>query len=93
MSAPSRRTQPPRNRERLPAHFESLEKAAEFWDTHDSAEYEDSMRDVKVRTRIRGRRYLISLDTHLFRKVETIARERGISAETLVNMWIQEKAS
>jgi glycosyltransferase involved in cell wall biosynthesis len=34
-------------RAHLPEHFNSIEEAAEFWDTHDSADYEDYMKDVR----------------------------------------------
>jgi hypothetical protein len=32
-----------------------------------------------------------SLDKRLAEKVQAIARERGVSADTLVNLWVQEK--
>ncbi|HJQ34513.1 MAG TPA: CopG family antitoxin [Pyrinomonadaceae bacterium] len=77
----------------LPEHFNSLEDAAEFWDTHDSAEYEDLMADADFEVDIKKRTYLIPLDVELYRKVETIARRKGVAAEALVNRWIEEKAS
>ena len=46
----------------LPEHFDSLERAAEFWDTNDSADYEEQMTDVEVEVDIKERTYLISLD-------------------------------
>lgn len=76
----------------LPEHFASLEEAAEFWDTHDSADYEEFMRDVECEVDIKTRQYLISLDADLFHKVKSIAQAKGISSETLVNLWVQEKA-
>ena len=77
----------------LPEHFESLEQAAEFWDEHDSADYEEFMQDVEAEGRIRERTYLVRLEGELYRKVIDIARERGVPAESLVNDWVQEKAS
>jgi hypothetical protein len=77
----------------LPERFDSLEDAAEFWDTHDSAEYEDLMADADFEVGIKKRTYLISLDVELYRKVQTIARKKGVAAEALVNRWIEEKAS
>ena len=93
MPAPPRKTTRRSHRDPLPAHFESLEEAAEFWDTHDSAEYEDTMRDLKPRVKITRRRYLVPIDGDLFRRLNSIAKEKGISTETLVNLWIQERAS
>ena len=79
-------------RDPLPEHFRSLDEAAEFWDTHDSADYEEYMRDVECEVDIQRRVHLVSLDSDLYRKVSAIAQARGVSAETLVNLWVQEKA-
>jgi len=80
-------------REPLPEEFASLEAAAEFWDMHDSADYEEHMQDVDCTMRIKKRTYMISLDSELYRKLRAIAKKRGVQAETLVNLWLQEKAS
>ncbi len=80
-----------RQRDPLPEHFASLEAAAEFWDTHDSADYEEHMQDVDCTVQIKRRTYMISLDSELYRKLRAVARERGVQAETLVNLWLQEK--
>lgn len=80
-----------KQRDPLPEHFSSLEEAAEFWDTHDSADYEDYMRDVEYEGSIKHRVYLIELDSDLYHKVRAIAQEKGVPADTLVNQWVQEK--
>ena len=77
----------------LPEHFDSLEQAAEFWDTHSSADYEDLMTDVECEVDVKKTTYLISLDGDLYRKVYAIAKKKGVRADTLVNRWIEEKAS
>lgn len=77
----------------LPEYFSSLEEAGEFWDTHDSADYEEYMRDVDCQVNIKRRTYLVSLESELYRKLRVIAKERGVKPETLVNLWLQEKAS
>jgi len=77
----------------LPERFTSLEEAAQFWDTHDSADYEEHMRDVDCEVNIKRRTYLVSLESELYRKLRVIAKERGVKPETLVNLWLQEKAS
>jgi hypothetical protein len=76
----------------LPEHFSSLDEAAEFWDSHDSADYEQHLRHVECEVDIQRRVCLVSLDTDLYRRVSAIAQARGVSAETLVNLWVQEKA-
>ena len=47
-------------RDPLPEHFESLEEAAEFWDTRDSADYEDYMRGVECKFDIKLHVYIFS---------------------------------
>ncbi len=80
-------------RDPLPEHFKSLEEAAEFWDEHDSADYEDLMSDVDFEVDIKRKTYLVRLDGEVYRKVRAVARKRGVPAEELVNHWVDEKAS
>ncbi|HEY0082375.1 MAG TPA: CopG family antitoxin [Pyrinomonadaceae bacterium] len=82
-----------KKRDPLPERFATIEEAANFWDTHDSADYEEYMRDVECRVSIKQRTYMISLDSDLYRKLRVIAKARGVKPETLVNLWLQEKAS
>src|SRR3989454_6530282 len=82
-----------KNRDPLPEHFESLEEAAEFWDTHDSGDYEEYFKDVKCEFDLKGRIYLVPVEGKLYEKVEKIARKRGLKADALVNRWIEERAS
>jgi hypothetical protein len=80
-------------RDPLPERFETVDEAAEFWDAHDSSEYEEHMSDVECTVDIKRRTYLVSLDGDLYKRVRAIAREKGVAAETLVSRWIEEKAS
>ncbi|HEY6233045.1 MAG TPA: CopG family antitoxin [Pyrinomonadaceae bacterium] len=80
-------------RDPLPEHFETLNEAAEFWDTHDSGDYEEFMKDVSCEFDLQKRTYLVPVAGELYEKVEKIARRRGLRAETLVNRWLAEKAS
>ena len=80
-----------KQRDPLPEHFNSLEEAAEFWDTHDSADYEDYMRDIEYEGSIKFKVYLVALNGDLYDKVRAIAEKKGVPAEALVNQWVQEK--
>jgi hypothetical protein len=77
----------------LPEHFNSYQEAGLFWDTHDSAEFEKFMKDTECEVDIKRRIFLIPVDGDLYKRIQSIARKRGISPEALLNMWIQEKAS
>lgn len=82
-----------KTRDPSPKHFGSLEEAGLFWDTHDGADYEKDVVETECEVDIKRRTFVVPLDGDLCRRVRSIARKKGISSETLLNMWIQEKAS
>lgn len=44
--------------EKLPESFDSISEAAAFWDSHDSADYEEMMTDVEFEVEIKRHIYL-----------------------------------
>lgn len=79
-------------REPIPMHFSTIDEAAEFWDTHDLADYWDLTEEVAdVEVDLQQHRYLFALAPNLVRKVVQVARQQGVSAETLVNVLLAEK--
>ena len=79
-------------REPIPAHFGTIDEAAEFWDTHDLADYWDLTEEVAdVEVDLQQRRYLFALAPDLVRRVVQVAQKQGVSAETLVNVLLTEK--
>jgi hypothetical protein len=78
-------------REPIPEHFATIEEAAEFWDTHDLADYWDLTEAVDFEVDLQHRRYLVALDPELAEKLAGEARKRGLSTETLINLWLSEK--
>ena len=66
---------------------DSLEKMGEFWDQHDFTEFDDpEAPDVEFTIRS-----AVPLEPNLLSQVEEQAQRRGVSVETLVNLWLQEK--
>jgi hypothetical protein len=61
-----------------------------FWDEHDATEFGEQT-EVKFDVNIKSQRKYYPLDGHLSLKIKQIAEERGISEETLLNLWVQEK--
>ena len=78
-------------RKPIPDRFATLEEAAEFWDTHDLADYWDLTEEVDFEVDLQHRRYLVALDPELTEKLAAEAHKRGLSTETLVNLWLSEK--
>ncbi len=76
----------------LPASFDSLHEAAEFWDTHDSSDYEDMMEFVDFEINIQRRAFMIPIDEELLKELRKKATSQGLSTETLVNLLLQKHA-
>lgn len=84
--------QPFIERDPLPESFASVEEAGEFWDTHCSADYEDLMADVTFEINLTGKStYYVAVAKDIATALRTIARQQGVSTQTLVNLWLQEK--
>ncbi|OGE22240.1 MAG: hypothetical protein A2V51_05515 [Candidatus Dadabacteria bacterium RBG_19FT_COMBO_40_33] len=73
--------------------FRSYEELGEFWDNHSLADYWDTTWEVHFDVDIKGHTKLVAIDDKISRKISNIARRRGISPETLINIWLQEKLS
>jgi hypothetical protein len=69
----------------------SYKEIEEFWDTHDLTEFWDQTKKASFEVDIESEATYYSLDRRLAEKVQAIAQERGVSADTLINLWVQEK--
>lgn len=78
-----------KTRDLLPEHFKSIEEAAEFWDTHDSSDYEECFADVDVKVELKKR--TISVDRALYDRVHDIAKKKRVRTDQLVSRWLREK--
>ncbi len=77
--------------EALPEQFDNIEAAAQFWDTHSLADYEDLQRDVEFDVELKSGRNYFAIDKELSRAIDKLAQLEGILPETLVNLWLKEK--
>jgi CopG antitoxin of type II toxin-antitoxin system len=68
-------------------------EVGEYWDSHDLGEVWEDAPPVDIEVDISSQKRYYLLDKGLSERVRQIAKARGISAETLVNLWIQEKVS
>lgn len=75
----------------IPESFANIEEAAEFWDSHSTADYDDLMRDVHFEVNIQRRTFLVPIEGRVAKEITTIANQEGLGLETLVNLWLQEK--
>jgi len=63
----------------------------EFWDTHDLSEYWDRLQPVEFEVNIQSESTYYPLESSLSERLRSVARERGVSPEILLNLWVQEK--
>jgi len=80
-----------KKRDPIPRHFKSIEEAAQFWDSHDLADYWDLTREARFEVDIQRRLFLTPLEPELAKKLVVYARKQGVSTETLINVWLTEK--
>ena len=78
-------------RDALPDNFTNLEDFWNFWDAHSSADYEDAMEDVEVEIALSSSKVYFPVAKDLLSKVRDQARRQGVSSETLINLWLQER--
>lgn len=76
---------------RIPA-FANYAEEAEFWDTHDTADYEGEFRPARVRfAKNLSEGITIRFDQETLSKLRAEAREKGMGPTTLARMWILER--
>jgi predicted DNA binding CopG/RHH family protein len=70
---------------------DSIEKLAEFWDTHDSTDFEDELEEVAEPVFVRDTAIEVSLESREVEVVEQMARAKGMSREDLIRAWVLQK--
>jgi hypothetical protein len=69
----------------------SYTEIGEFWDTHDLTEYWEQTRPAEFEVDIRSEVTYYALESTLSAEVKVLAERRGVTPETLLNLWVQEK--
>ena len=69
----------------LPETFASPEQAAEFWDTHDSADYAEHLVPVQVDTEFRRRHFEIEVDEDVHQALTERTSSEHVPANRLAN--------
>lgn len=63
----------------------------EFWDSHDLADYWEQTGPAEFAAEIESEAIYFPVETGLSVQLVSLAKRRGVSPETLLNLWIQEK--
>ena len=68
------------------SHATSLEEMGAFWDTHDFTDYDTDAPDVEIKLA-----RVVPIEAALLQALRQQAQQRGVTVETLVNLWLQQK--
>jgi hypothetical protein len=75
----------------LPYKANSYKEIGDFWDTHDLSNFWDETNKVEFEADVKSEIIYYSLDKNLADQVQSIAKRRGVSPDTLINLRVQEK--
>ena len=68
-------------------------EAVEHFETHDLGDELEEMPPAQFDVHVSPRRTLYPLNAELSERLRDIARQRGVTAEGLLNLWVQEKVA
>lgn len=80
-----------KKRDSMPDETADIEEIITFWDGHSTADYEDELEDVEFEMDLQEEIYVVRLIPELADMIGRNAKARGVSTETLVNLWLAEK--
>lgn len=79
---------------RLP-EFENEDQIFEFFEKHSGADYMDEAEEIEgpvIDQRTKKEVTTLRLDSHLKKTLQVLAKRKGIRYQTLINMWLTERA-
>jgi len=71
--------------------MQTHEEIGEYWDTHDLAEHWEETKPAEFKVDIQSEVTYFAVDRQLSEKIKVFAKRRGVSPDTLLNLWVQEK--
>jgi predicted HicB family RNase H-like nuclease len=69
----------------------SYKEVGEYWDNHDLSKVWSKTKKVRFDVRIETEATYCAIEKSLSEKVQSIAKKKGLSTDTLVNRCIQQK--
>jgi hypothetical protein len=70
---------------------QSYREIGEFWDRHDVTDYWEQTEAVEFEVNLESDVRLVALEPDLASKANEVAWKKGVSLETLLNLWVREK--
>jgi len=70
---------------------QSYAEIGEFWDEHDLSDFWGKTRKVRFDVVVEPEATYYPIEKGLSDKIQSVARKQGVSSDTLVNLWLEEK--
>jgi hypothetical protein len=71
----------------------SYQELSEYWDTHSLADHWEQTSAVEFDVDLKSSTLYFPVDRFLAERLREVASAHGVSAETLVNLWLQERVT
>lgn len=75
----------------IPDEFSSYEEAAEFWDTHDTADYPENFTTVEAEVKLMERHYEVGIEEDIMETLMKRSKETNIPVQRLVSKILRER--
>ncbi len=72
---------------------ETYREIGEFWDENDLTDFSEQIQPVEFEVEIESNITYFPVESNLSTKLVRLAKQHGVSPETLLNLWIQEKTA
>ena len=69
----------------------SYKEIGEFWDNHSLSKFWDKTKRVSFEVDIDSEVTYYAIDKELSEKIQILAQKRGVTPNTLINLWVQDK--
>ena len=70
---------------------DSIQELAEFWDTHDSTDFEDELEEVTAPVFVRRIPIEVQLQSSEAEALRKLAQSKGVSQADLIREWVLQK--
>lgn len=80
-----------KQRDPMPENTAPIDEIINFWDTHSTVDYEDETDEVSFEIDLQEEIFTVALVPELVDLLENQAKARGVTTETLVNLWLAER--
>ena len=69
----------------------TYDEMVEYFETHDLGEMWEQTRPAEFNTKNATFSYYFRIEKSLAQRIYEVAKQHGVSSETLLNLWVQEK--